>query len=147
MRAALVALVVMAASCGQLQQLPSQAATCAAGVVPAEGTALAQQAYASATSSPGAPTWAQFATSQLVSQGVALALCIVEAMAHDLDTKLPTNTLADASGHVVPLAKVATDGGVDGPSCADPKLLLAHDRAVDFLERHGVQHYHQPTAK
>lgn len=134
----------MATSCAHFQQLPSQAASCAAGIVPAEGTALAQQAYASATSAPGAPTWQQFATSQLVSQGVALAVCIGEAMLHDLDTKLPTNALADASGHVMPLVKPVTDA--DGPSCPDPKLLLAHDRAVDLLAKYGVQHNHPTPA-
>lgn len=147
MKLARVVLVVLAASCnGQFQQLPTQAASCVAGVVPSEGTALAQQAYASATSAPGAPTWAQFATSQLVSQGVALAICIVEAIAHDLDNKLPATAVADASGHVMPMLKSADAGVADGPSCPDPKLLLAHDRAVDFLQQHGVKHYHPTPA-
>lgn len=130
---------------GRLQPLPGQATACAEGIVPAEGAAVLQQAYASSTSAPGAPSWHDFETGQLVSQGIALAICIVEALAHDLDAKLPATTVADASGHVVPMLAHA-DAGVDGPSCPDPKLSLAHDRAVDFLQAHGVKHTHATPA-
>lgn len=144
--ARLAPLVVLLCSCaGQLQQLPAQAVTCAQGIVPSEGAAVLAQAYASATSAPGAPSWNDFAKGQLLSQGLSLALCIGEALLHDLDAKLPSTAVADASGHVVPLS-VHVDAGAEGPTCPDPKLLLAHDRAVDFLAAHGVEHRHATPA-
>jgi hypothetical protein len=137
-----VALVALVACGGQLAQLPSQAATCAQGIVPSEGAAVLSQAYASLTSAPGAQSWADFSRGQLLSAGLNLGLCIIEAVVHDLDQKLPPTAVADASGHVMALTVRVDAGPVEGATCPVPTLLLAHDRAVDFLERHGVKHYH-----
>jgi hypothetical protein len=142
-RVALVALVALVVACGgQLAQLPSQAATCAQGIVPSEGAAVLSQAYASLTSAPGAQSWADFSKGQLLSAGLNLGLCIIEAVVHDLDQKLPPTAVADSSGHVMPLTVRVDAGPAEGATCPVPTLLLAHDRAVDFLERHGVKHYH-----
>lgn len=144
--ARLAPLVVLLCGCaGQLQQLPAQSAACAEGIVPAEGAAVLQQAEQSATSAPGAPSWNDFAKGQLLAQGVNLAICIGLALVHDLDAKLlpTTAALADASGHIMKAARAEV---VEGASCPDPKLLLAHDRVVDFLQAHGVKHTHKtPT--
>lgn len=136
----LAPIVMLVCGCaGQLQQLPAQAAACAEGIVPAASAAVLQEAEASATSAPGAPSWNDFAKGQLLSQGVNVAICIGLALVHDLDAKLPASAdVADASGHVLPMVKEA-----DAGACSDSTLLLAHDRAVDFLEAHGVKHVHR----
>lgn len=150
LRVALAALALALASCAALRPLPAQAEQCAGGVVPDVGAALFNQAMASAEGTPGAPSWASFSKQQLLSNGMALALCIGEALLHDLDAKLPSAAQADASGHVTPASiglRVAalgmTPAGADGPACPDPVVYLAHDRVVDFLEQHGVEHQHR----
>jgi hypothetical protein len=105
---------------------------------------LVERAKASATGS--GEDWAAFSQGELLSRGVALAICVMAAVVKSLDATMPGELKADGSGRVSPLAMVASSSSSSSSSaasCTNPALLLAHDRAVDFLARYGVDHSHR----
>jgi hypothetical protein len=124
----LAGLVLAGDGCaGKLQPLPTQAKQCAVNQI---DPALADAAK-TAASSPDPAAWLTFATGELLGRGLAIATCTVLALLQDLDAKLPAP--ADSVGHVVGLRTFM--------ATPDPNAL-AHNRLVDWLHTHGVDHAH-----
>jgi hypothetical protein len=90
--------------------------------------------------------WVAFSQGELVSRGIALAICVGAAAIKALDTRVPGDVSADGSGRITPNALVASSSSSSAAACANPAMLLAHDRLVDFLARYGVDHSHKPAA-
>lgn len=106
---------------------------------------LAEKARASLTGAAGAADWATFSQGELLSRGLALAICVIAAALHSLDAQVPVELKADGAGHIAPMALAsAAPTAIAAPSCSDPAKMLAHDRAVDFLARYGAAHVHTP---
>jgi hypothetical protein len=130
----LALLACTVSGCGAVaKKIGYDISACALGQVPAAIADIVQQAEASIIGAPGSISWAVFASSDLVKHGVDAAICIVEAVLHDLDGKLPPQTQTIAT--------------VEERPPKDSVLFGAHARGVDWLRAHGVNHRHMAHAR
>lgn len=136
------AMVTLSCSSAQRAQLVKDSGAC---VLDQVDQTLEDKAKSSAMGT--GQEWATFSQGELLSHGVALAICIMAAVVKSVDRALPGDVAADAGGRVSPMALVANSSNSSAPSCSNPALLLAHDRAVDFLARYGVDHAHGPAVR
>jgi hypothetical protein len=118
--AAELVLVVLVASCAITKSIAIDSAQCVADRLPAALADLAQQAEDSILRAD-AQSWEKFAAGELLTRGKPAAICVVQAIVHRLDLRLPP--------------KLASGG--EPPSEA---LREAHRRAVEWLETHDVKH-------
>jgi hypothetical protein len=143
-RAAIVTAMVAIAACSAAQRakLVSDTTAC----VLDSGSQLLQDKVTQAALGSG-DDWVAFSQGELISRGVALAICVGAAAIKALDRRLPGDVSADGSGRITPNALVASSSSSSAAaaSCANPAVLLAHDRLVDFLARYGVDHSHKPA--
>jgi hypothetical protein len=117
--AAELVLVVLVASCAITKSIAVDSAQCVADRLPSALADLAQQAEDSILRAD-AQSWEKFAEGELLSRGKPAAICVIQAIVHRLDLRLPP--------------KLASGGS------QSEALREAHRRAVEWLETHDVQH-------
>lgn len=125
----IVGVVAGFGACAGVQKIVDSCAGAAKGAV----DSLTQQAYESATNQTGAPSWTAFASTTLLAQGEAIAICAAQGAIAMIDGKLPASPAAPG-GHDHIVANVAIQ--------ADPLLASGHERLADFLDTHGSSHSH-----
>jgi hypothetical protein len=131
----LLFLSALVGGCVTAKKIAYDAAACALGQVPSAVATTVDEAEASLTGAPGAPSWDSFAETTLLAKGIDAAICIVEAALHDIDGKLQATALAANDQAEAPLV-------ADDSSDPNQKLRRAHKRGVDWLEARGVTHHH-----
>jgi hypothetical protein len=116
--------------CAGLQKVASSCG----GVAKSAVDSLTQQAYDSATSQADAPSWATFASTTLLAQGEAAAICAAQAALAIIDGKLPASPSAPGGHDHIVFANAAVK--------PDPLIAAGHERLADFVDAHGSAHSH-----
>lgn len=124
----------------------SDVATKCTGALASAASDTVGQAVASLTNAPGAPSWAQFSQGELLTKGIAFAVCVVEQAIAVIDAKVPEAQPVATGGQLQADANVRVFSHAirttPVPRALPNNIAIGHARAVDFLEAHGVAHQH-----
>jgi hypothetical protein len=133
-RALIIVALLAAPGCAAVK---SAIGTCA-GAVESTVKVLEDEAIASATGAPGAPSWTTWAATTLLSQGKGVTICVAQQAIAYIDSVLSPSTPAKA-GHIA-LTNLSTNATPDQEVL--PRDAVAHERLADLLDKLGAPHDH-----